>query len=71
MQRVAPDAQERRRQVVMWLYITGYWFYLVFAAVMAWPRLPLMAWVNYVVLQALYAVFWPILVTLELLGFRW
>jgi hypothetical protein len=58
-------------KVVMWLYITGYWFYLVFAAVMAWPRLPLMAWVNYVVLQALYAVFWPILVTLELLGFRW
>jgi hypothetical protein len=58
-------------KVVLWLYITGYWFYLLFAALMAWPGLPLMAWVNYVLFQALYAVFWPILVTLELISFRW
>jgi hypothetical protein len=58
-------------KVAMWLYITGYWFHLLFAAVMAWPRLPLMAWANYVVFQAVYAVFWPILIPLELFGFRW
>jgi hypothetical protein len=57
-------------KVVMWTYFTGYWFYLLVAAVLAWPRLPLMAWVNYVVFQV-YAVFWPILVALELFGFRW
>jgi hypothetical protein len=39
--------------------------------VLAWPRLPLMAWVIYVVFQAVYAAFWPILVALELFGFRW
>ena len=58
-------------KVVMWTYFTGYWFYLLVAAVLAWPRLPLMGWVNYVVFQAVYAVFWPILVALELFGFRW
>ena len=58
-------------KVAMCTYITGYWFYLLFGAVITWPRLPLMAWVNYVVFQAVYAVLWPILIALELFGFRW
>jgi hypothetical protein len=70
-QRAAPDAKKRRRQSCDVDLFTGYWFYLLVAAVLAWPRLPLMAWVNYVVFQAVYAAFWPILVALELFGFRW
>ena len=56
-------------KVAVWIYITGYWFYLLFGAVVAWPRLPLTAWVNHVLLQAIHAVYWPILIALELFGF--
>lgn len=54
---------------VAWLtYLTGFWCYLFLGALDAWPRLSLSAWLNYVIAQAGYAVFWPILVALELFG---
>jgi hypothetical protein len=52
-----------------WLtYLTGFWCYLFLGALDAWPRLPAMDWLSYVMAQAVHAVFWPILVALELLG---
>jgi hypothetical protein len=54
---------------VAWLtYLTGFWCYLFFGALAAWPRLPFMPWLSYVIVQAVYAVFWPILVALDLFG---
>jgi hypothetical protein len=50
-----------------WLtYLIGFWCYLFLGAIAAWPRLPLMAWLGFVSVQAVHAVFWPILVALEL-----
>jgi hypothetical protein len=56
-------------KVILWFYIIGYWFNLLFAAAMEWPRLPLMAWVKYVLIQAIHALYWPILIALDLSGF--
>lgn len=58
-------------KIAMWTYIAGYWVYWLLAAVTTWPQLPFMAWWNYVAFQLFYAAFWPILVTLQLFGFRW
>lgn len=44
-------------KIAMWTYVTGFWFYLLFGAVIAWPRLPLMPWLNHVGFQALCACF--------------
>jgi hypothetical protein len=56
-------------RLAIWIYITGYWFYLLFAAATAWPRLPLIAWAKYVLLQAIHALYWPILIALETFEF--
>lgn len=54
---------------VAWLtYLTGFWCYLFLGGLAAWPRLPFTAWLSYVMVQAGYAVFWPILVALEFFG---
>jgi len=58
-------------KIAMWIYIAGYWAYWLLAAVTTWPHLPFMAWWNYVVFQLLYAALWPVLITLQLFGFRW
>ena len=51
---------------VAWLtYLVGYWCYLFLSGIAAWPRLSVMAWLNYVFIQAVYGIFWPILVALE------
>lgn len=55
--------------IAMWTYLVGYWCYLFLAGIAAWPRLSLTAWFNYIVIQALCAVLWPILVEFESFGF--
>lgn len=56
---------------VAWLtYLTGFWCYLILGALAAWPRLPFMPWLGYLVARVVRAVFWPILVALDLFGSR-
>ena len=49
----------------MWTYLIGYRSYLFFVGIAVWPRLSLMAWLDYVAVKAVYAVFWPLLVALR------
>jgi hypothetical protein len=52
-----------------WLtYLTGCWCYFFLAALAAWPRLPLAAWLSHIVVKAGPAVFWPVLVALGSVG---
>lgn len=51
--------------IAMWTYLVGYWSYVFLAGIAVWPRLSLMAWLDYVVIQAVYALFWPVLVALK------
>ena len=52
-------------RIALFTYLVGFWCYLFLAAIAAWPRPSVMAWLNYVFIQAVYGIFWPILVALE------
>ena len=52
-------------RIALYTYLVGFWCYLFLAAIAAWPRLPLTAWLKYVLIKAGQATFWPVLVVLE------
>ena len=58
-------------KTLLWGYMAGYCIYVVAAAINAWPQMPFATWSNYVLWQATYASFWPILVFLNLTGMNW
>ena len=58
-------------KALMAVYVAGYWLYVAIAAAYAWPNLSFWSWWTYVLFQAVYAVFWPILALLSLIGARW
>ena len=59
-------------KTILWTYVAGYWLYILFAALWSWSMISgFGAWRYYVSFQFLYALVWPVLLLLELLGLRW
>ncbi len=58
-------------KAIVWGYAMGWWLYFAAAGVFAGPKLSFSDWQGYMGFQAFYAIFWPILVILSLVGIRW
>jgi hypothetical protein len=55
--------------IALYTYLVGFWSYLFLASIATWPRLPIMAWLKYVLIKAGQATFWPVLVAVDSFGF--
>lgn len=57
------------RNILLAIYAIGYWLYVGAAAVWYWPASrSLYDWLTYVLFQAIYAIFWPVLLAIQLVG---
>lgn len=55
-------------RALAWIYVAGFLLRLIVIAVVMWPKLGLSDWWVYMAFQALYGLFWPLLLILGLLG---
>ena len=58
----------RLRKIVFWSYMAGYLAFNLITGYKAWSIMDLPQWQSYMSLQMIYAVFWPIVLILRLVG---
>jgi hypothetical protein len=54
----------------MWVYTAGYSIYLFVVGWTAWATMTFWEWCTYLTYESFYALVWPVLVVLSLLGYR-
>ena len=55
---------------VMWIYTVGYSVYLFVVGWASWPKMTFWDWCVHISYESVYALAWPVLVVLHLMGYR-
>ena len=66
-----PMPESRWGKALTFIYIAGYFLFLIVAGANTWSELSFADWRNYMAFQFIYAAFWPILLILSVAGWRW
>jgi len=55
-------------KIVLIIYITGYWLYVILAGIMMWSSMGFSEWRLYILFQAFYALVWPVWLVKAIIG---